>query len=116
MKLAAAVLAIAACATHAQAELPAAPAPDAGHDLYMKYCALCHGERADGNGRMRLISHNPPPANLRVSVLNDEQKADIIGKGGAAVGRSSVMPAWDGQLNDAEIRQVVAYLRTQVGP
>ena len=55
----------------------------------------------------------PPPANLTMSDKNDEYKIMIITLGGAAMGRSTVMPAWGEQLLlPQEIEDVVAYLKT----
>ena len=38
---------------------------------------------------------------------------DVISKGGAAVGKSSFMPAWGGgALKEKDIKDIVAYLRS----
>ena len=36
---------------------------------------------------------------------------DVIAKGGSAMGLSSFMPAWQGVLNEKEIRDVLAHIR-----
>lgn len=81
-----------------------------GSIVFKTYCILCHGADGEGDGRASKI-HNPKPANLTLSVLNDAQKEMIIRSGGASVGRSPVMPAWGEHLTDEQIADVVAYLR-----
>jgi mono/diheme cytochrome c family protein len=44
--------------------------------------------------------------------LKDQQIFDTIKKGGQAMGKSPLMPAWGGQLSDEQIRDLVAYIRT----
>lgn len=81
-----------------------------GAAVFHAYCALCHGDKADGNGRAASI-HNPPPANLTISTASDTYKAMIIRRGGAALGRSPYMPPWGQELDDQQIRDLLAYLR-----
>jgi len=82
-----------------------------GEAVYKTNCILCHGLKADGKGRASVL-YDPPPANLTKSDKNDEYKTLIITLGGAAMGRSEVMPVWGEQLTTQEISDVVAYLRT----
>ena len=81
-----------------------------GSIVFKTYCILCHGADGEGDGRASKI-HNPKPANLTLSFLTDAQKEIIIRTGGAAVGRSPIMPAWGEHLTDEQIKDVVAYLR-----
>lgn len=100
----------------------AAPLPAAGGDaadaaasrggiVYGSHCVTCHGANADGEGRTAHL-YKPRPANLRASDKNDAYLALIIRKGGAALGRSEIMPAWESELSDAQIRDLVSYLRS----
>jgi mono/diheme cytochrome c family protein len=43
---------------------------------------------------------------------NDEYLLTVISKGGAEVGRSPLMPAWGAVLNEQQIKEVIAYIRT----
>ena len=58
---------------------------------------------------------NPRPADhtdpVRMGGLSDRHLYDIISNGGAAVGRSPLMPSWDAQLSDQDIRDLIAHLR-----
>ena len=82
-----------------------------GKAVFMTNCILCHGVKANGKGRASVM-YDPPPANLTRSDKNDIYKKMIITMGGDAMGRSGVMPVWGLQLQEAEIDDVVAYLRT----
>ena len=82
-----------------------------GEVVFKTNCILCHGINGDGKGRAAVL-YDPPPADLTRSDKNDDYKRMIITMGGAAMGRSSVMPQWGLQLDEHEIEDVVAYLRT----
>ena len=79
--------------------------------VFSNYCVTCHGINADGNGRAARL-YNPRPANLRMSEKNDAYFGLIVRKGGAAMGRSEFMPAWEAELTNEQITDVVAYLRS----
>jgi mono/diheme cytochrome c family protein len=101
-------------ATAALTAAQSSPTPDLarGRELYARYCSGCHGE--DGRGEAKTF--RPNVGNLSVKVLMDELSDDylvaVIQKGGAAVGKNAAMPAWSAQLDDADIRDVVAFVRT----
>lgn len=86
-----------------------------GEIAFKNNCILCHGIKADGKGRAAPL-FNPPPANLTKSDKNDEYKKLIITLGGQAMGRSEVMPAWNEQLTEQQIDDVVEYLQTILLP
>jgi cytochrome c6 len=83
-----------------------AAAQGSGRDTYETKCAICHG--ADGSGNtpagksMKAIPFKSPEI---VSASDDDLIADTKnGKG--------KMPAYSGKLTDAQIKDVVAYIRT----
>ena len=82
-----------------------------GKAVFMTNCILCHGVKGNGKGRASKL-YDPKPADLTRSDKNDIYKKMIITMGGAAMGRSGVMPVWGLQLKEEEIDDVVAYLRT----
>ncbi len=82
-----------------------------GDVVFKTNCILCHGIKGDGKGRAAVL-FDPPPADLTRSEKNDDYKRMIITLGGAAMGRSSVMPQWGLELDKNEIDDVVDYLRT----
>lgn len=93
----------------------------AGEALSLEYCEQCHGDSGDGNGIMaeRVV---PRPRDftwglykirrtLSGELPSDEDLFNIISRG--MPGTS--MPAWNPFLTDAEIRQLVAYLKSLTG-
>jgi mono/diheme cytochrome c family protein len=85
---------IAVCSTSAVAQ-------DAAATYKAKNCAMCHG--ADGKGgKMGTRDF----ASAEVKAETDAQLTDIISKG------KGKMPAYTGKLTDADIKGLVAYIRT----
>lgn len=90
-----------------------------GKGLYTKYCSACHGDNGKGDGvaaRALPVKPTDHTNGAVMSQLSDKFLIDVIAKGGSAVGKSSFMPAWGGSLNDKQIRDVVAYIRTIAAP
>ena len=81
----------------------------AGRAVFVQRCAMCHGENADGQSKLAQML-NPKPANLLVSQLDSATRNRIVRNGGAAVGRSPVMPNWGVELTEAELRDVISYV------
>lgn len=98
-----------------------APAPSSdiekGKEVYRAYCAACHGENGDGNSVMA-NNLNPKPRNFTnksewKTYGNDEETVRVIKEGGPAVlKRQSAMPAYKGTLTDAEIKNVIIYIKS----
>jgi mono/diheme cytochrome c family protein len=86
-------------------KLQAAPAPDAGGDLFKQKCSMCHG--ADGKGYAALNTPDFTDPKVQAS-LTDQQLTDIIknGKPGTA------MPPFKDSLTDDQIKSLVAFLRS----
>jgi mono/diheme cytochrome c family protein len=82
---------------------------------YMKRCSSCHGISGNGDGwnAVYLRSTPTPHANAdSMRVRTDDRLYDGIHAGGRILGGSGDMPAFGGSLEDAEVRALVAYLRT----
>jgi mono/diheme cytochrome c family protein len=90
-----------------------------GAATYKMLCANCHGEDGctPGPGAAGL---NPQPAKHcdgnYMNPLSDEHLFKVIKEGGASVGKSPQMAPWGGTLTDAQIRDVIAYVRTLAKP
>jgi mono/diheme cytochrome c family protein len=48
--------------------------------------------------------------------MSDQSLMDVISKGGGAIGKSSFMPAWGSSLNEKQISDIVAYIRSLAVP
>jgi mono/diheme cytochrome c family protein len=103
---------------HATDPPDSAPTPQYGEHL-VQVCRGCHGERLSG-GKLKGDPHMPIVANLtpHETGLRDWTEADFIramreGKRKDGTAISEYMP-WKayGQMGDAELRAIYAYLRT----
>ena len=89
--------------------------PANGKELYTKHCAGCHGPAGKGDGPAAKAI-NPKPTDLTnkasMAGMKDQYLFDLIQKGGAAVGKSPLIPPFGSKMKDGEIRDLIAYLRT----
>jgi mono/diheme cytochrome c family protein len=99
--------------------LPASAAGDAtaGGKIFAAKCARCHGADGKGNGPdlEKLHPSSSPVDWTNPGVMkqwSDEEIVAIITKGGKAVNSSPVMPPFQGKLTDAQIQDLLAFIRT----
>jgi mono/diheme cytochrome c family protein len=89
-----------------------------GKEKYQELCAVCHGATGKGDGPAAAGLQTKPRNHTDATYmtkLKDQQVFDFIKKGGQAMGKSPLMPAWESQLRDEQIRDLVAYIRTLAG-
>ena len=92
-----------------------APMSPNGTALYAKWCAGCHGVDGNGDGPDAKYQPVPPARHADASAMRmrpDDSLFDVIATGGPAWGRSARMPAFGATLSTAEIRALVAQIRT----
>lgn len=90
-----------------------------GQKLYMTYCSSCHGDKGRGDGAAGKALPVKPANHTDGKLMNslsDEFLMTIIAKGGAAVDKSSFMPAWGGVLKDNQLQDLLAYIRSIANP
>ena len=90
-----------------------------GKKLYVSYCATCHGETGKGDGMAARSLPVKPADHTNGTVMNqfsDQFLYDIISKGGSAVGKSSFMPSWGSSIDEKQVRDLVAYVRSIADP
>jgi mono/diheme cytochrome c family protein len=112
--------AIGGLALRGLAAAPPSAAPSLpGQALYAMHCAVCHGESGKGDGPSA-SGFATKPSNLtegrRLNQLPDEFFVNIVLHGGPAEGLSPGMPPFRGNLNEGQIRQITAYVRTLADP
>ena len=97
-----------------QLGLNRSPVPDP-RSLYVKWCSGCHGPQGAGDGPNARYLPVKPAAHRDAAAMAtrpDDSLFDAIAAGGAIMGKSPRMPAFAGTLTSAEIRGLVAYIRT----
>lgn len=80
--------------------------------LYEQTCAPCHGVEGKGDGPTSQVLQ-PKPANLSI-VLKGKDAAyltKLLKGGGASVGKSPLMPSYQGMLTDGQIRSLIQYVK-----
>ena len=85
-------------------------------DVYATQCAFCHGVEGRGDGMVARASGIEMP-NFRsqewAQTAEPDYLAEIIEKGGLALERNAIMPAWRGVLSETQIEEMVDYLLSQ---
>lgn len=86
-----------------------------GKSIYEKHCIECHGKQGKGDGLLA-VNLNPKPADMTkketIAKLTDDDLFKIISKGGIALNKSPVMPAFASKINESSIWDVISYIRT----
>jgi cytochrome c6 len=77
-------------------------ATDSGEDTYKSKCAMCHG--ADGTSKMANV---PPLGGAAVQGKSDADLKAVVSKG-----IPPKMPSFAGKLTEAQIDNIVAFIRT----
>jgi mono/diheme cytochrome c family protein len=86
-----------------------------GAALYAKWCANCHGATGNGDGPDAQYQPVPPARHADAAAMSrrpDDSLFDVIAAGGLPAGRSARMPAFGAALSNAEVRALVAQIRT----
>jgi mono/diheme cytochrome c family protein len=98
----------------ALASAQAKPDLKAAKAKYDQLCVTCHGASGKGDGPAA-AALNPKPGNFTdckaMAKETDETLIKIIKDGSQSVGRSPLMPPWGTSLKDADILNLVAYVR-----
>jgi mono/diheme cytochrome c family protein len=85
-----------------------------GKSTYAELCAKCHGSSGKGDGKEAATLATKPKDLTdcaRMSAFTEDQLFRIIKDGGPAGGLSKDMPPYGDALDDAEIRDTLAYIR-----
>lgn len=83
--------------------------PEAGRELYGKYCQVCHGEEGEGDGIMTKLMGIKPMDHTNPNETGRLSNNDIIRS--ISEGKGRYMPAWRGILTQDDIEALVSYIR-----
>jgi mono/diheme cytochrome c family protein len=90
-----------------------------GNVVYQQFCASCHGPAGDGDGPVS-AGLDPKPAKHSdggyMNALSDAHLEKVIKEGGASVGKSPLMAPWGATLSDAQVKDVIAFVRSLAKP
>lgn len=93
-----------------------------GASLYVEHCASCHGSALEGQADWRLelpgggFPAPPHDSSGHTWRHGDDYLFDVTKQGGAALapeGFQSRMPAFGDVLDDADIRLILAYIKSR---
>ncbi len=80
--------------------------------LFEENCALCHGMSGKGDGPSgQLLQPKPADFSIVLQGKDGAYIAKVINEGGAGVGKSPIMPAYDGAFSNEQIQGLVQYLK-----
>jgi len=109
-----ATVATAAPTTPAQAQTAAEVA--AGKAAFLSHCSSCHGPEAAGGIKLGDVTSADLRWNHLGPVFHDDpslvRRAILTGKGPDGKDLNPVMPHWQGQLSDADVNAIIAYLES----
>lgn len=89
----------------------------AGGKIFRQKCARCHGASGKGDGPdLARLHSDATPDDWTDKETNREMSdmmiVSMITKGGQANGKSSIMPSFGGKLNDQQISDLIAFIRS----
>jgi len=82
---------------------------------FVRFCSKCHGTEGKGDGpQADALTTKPRDFTdcARMKAMTDDTIFTAIKDGGEAVHLSKDMPAWKDGMDDDEIHDLVAYVRT----
>ena len=82
-------------------------AADSGGDLFASKCAACHGKDGSGNTAMGKSLKLKDLGSAEVQKASDKELNETISKG-----KPPKMPAYAGKLSDAQITDLVKFIRS----
>ena len=83
---------------------------DQAAKVYRENCAVCHGDRGDGQSRAR-FGLNPPPRDFTSAQAATQLTREVMISRVTHGKPATAMVAWQGRLSAAEIEGVVDYIR-----
>ncbi len=85
--------------------------------LYEKACATCHGASGKGDGPTGQMLQ-PKPADFTTALKGKDEAylTKVVREGGASVGKSPMMPPYQGALSNEQIQGLIQYVKGFASP
>jgi len=85
--------------------------------LYEATCASCHGASGKGDGPSGQALQ-PKPADFATALKGKDEAylTKVITEGGTGVGKSPMMPSYEGIFSDGQIQGLIEYLKGFASP
>jgi mono/diheme cytochrome c family protein len=82
-----------------------------GKQLFLHYCATCHGDQGEGDGQ-NAYNLDPVPPDFKATLKSHPSTywRQVIENGTAALGRSPLCPPWGRELTSRQIDSLISYL------
>jgi mono/diheme cytochrome c family protein len=90
-----------------------------GKRIFYEKCVWCHADSTPAGPSNRSNLNPAPPLindGATLNPLSDAYLENVITLGGAAMGKSAIMPPWGRTLTQEDIRALVAYIRAVAQP
>ena len=90
-----------------------------GKRIFYEKCVWCHSDTSPAGPSNRMNVQPTPPLINDGKIFNsqsDEYLDNVITLGGAAMGKSAIMPPWGRTLSQDDIQALVAYIRAVADP
>jgi cytochrome c oxidase cbb3-type subunit 3 len=90
-----------------------------GKRIFYEKCVWCHSDTSPAGPSNRMnVQPTPPLINdgKIFNSLSDEYLENVITLGGAAMGKSAIMPPWGRTLSQDDIKALVVYIRAVAEP
>ena len=86
-----------------------------GEQVFLFYCAQCHGLDGKGDGpnvtKYLPVSPRDFTSAEEMNKLTDDHLRHVIRDGGPAISKSAMMPGWADSLADDEVEALVTHIR-----
>lgn len=92
----------------------AAGDPAAGQVIYSPNCTACHGQKADGKGPAA-VALKPKPTDFTAPAFWASRKDEDVA-GSIRAGKPGTAMSAFAQLSEADVANIVAYLRSVAAP
>jgi mono/diheme cytochrome c family protein len=105
--------------TDAQRIIPLSYQQAQGKRIFYQQCVWCHADATPaGPSNRSNLTPVPPLLNdgAALNAASDESLDNIVTLGGAAIGKSAMMPPYGRMLSAEEIRSVIAFARAIAQP